>query len=144
MTLMKVIGHSENETGQNSQFSQCFEMLIFFEQRVPQVKLLRISLFLLQMFDQFFLLLIATGSSASEREAYEVIDEEFLGAGLYEKVDGDTLTYKKVDGPDEEGDFNFLLASPTDPREWRLTFGKNKDDAMNEENTYYKVGCDKI
>ena len=45
MTLMKVIGHSENETGQNSQSSQCFEMLIFFEQRVPQVKLLRISLF---------------------------------------------------------------------------------------------------
>ena len=96
------------------------------------------------MFDQFFILLIATGAIASERETYEVIDEEFPGAGLYEKVDGDTLTYKKVDGPDEDGDFNFLLASPTDPREWRVTFGKNKDDAMNEENTYYKVGCDQI
>ena len=100
--------------------------------------------FFLQMFDQFFILLIATGAIASERETYEVIDKEFPGAGLYEKVDGDTLTYKKVDGPDEDGDFNFLLASPTDPREWRLTFGKNKDDAMNEENTYYKVGCDQI
>ena len=100
--------------------------------------------FFLQMFDQFFILLIATGAIASERETYEVIDEEFPGAGLYERVDGDTLAYKKVDGPDEDGDFNFLLASPTDPREWRLTFGKNKDDAMNEENTYYKVGCDKI
>ena len=102
------------------------------------------SLFFLQMFDQFFILLIATGAIASERETYEVIDEEFPGAGLYEKVDGDTLTYKKVDWPDEDGDFNFLLASPTDPREWRLTFGKNKNDAMNEENAYYKVGCDKI
>ena len=98
----------------------------------------------LQMFDQFFILFIATGAVASERETYEVIDEEFPGAGLYEKVNGDTMTYKKVDGPDEDGDFNFLLASPTDPRQWRLTFGKNKDDAMNEENTYYKVGCDKI
>ena len=85
------------------------------------------------------IVILTANAVVAEKETYQVIDKDFIGAGLYVKADGDTQYFQKVDGPDEDGDFYFLFGSPTNPDEWRLAFGKNIYQAMDDSGTFYKV-----
>ena len=86
------------------------------------------------------IVILTANAVIAEKETYQVIDKDFIGAGLYVRVDGDIQYYQKVDGPDQDGDFYFLFGSPANPDEWRLAFGKNvKEAIMNESKTFYKV-----
>ena len=86
------------------------------------------------------IVILTANAVVAENETYQVIDKDFIGAGLYVRVDGDIQYYQKVDGPDQDGDFYFLFGSPTNPNEWSLAFGKNVEEAiMDESKTFYKV-----
>ena len=85
------------------------------------------------------IVILTANAVVAEKETYQVIDKDFIGAGLYVKVGGDSHFFQKVDGPDEDGDFYFLFGSPTNPDEWRLAFGKNIYQAMDDSRTFYKV-----
>ena len=86
------------------------------------------------------IVILTANAVVGEKESYQVIDKDFIGAGLYVKVEGDSQYFQKVDGPDVDGDFYFLFGSPTNPDEWRLAFGKNvKEAIMDESKTFYKV-----
>ena len=88
---------------------------------------------------RYVIVILTANAVVAEKETYQVIDKDFIGAGLYVKADGDTQYFQKVDGPDEDGDFYFLFGSPTNPDEWRLAFGKNIYQAMDDSRTFYKV-----
>ena len=85
------------------------------------------------------IVILTANAVVAEKETYQVIDKDFIGAGLYVKVEGDSQYFQKVDGPDVDGDFYFLFGSPTNPDEWRLAFGKNIYQAMDDSGTFYKV-----
>ena len=87
----------------------------------------------------YVIVILTANAVVAEKETYQVIDKDFIGAGLYVKVEGDSQYFQKVDGPDVDGDFYFLFGSPTNPDEWRLAFGKNIYQAMDDSGTFYKV-----